>query len=193
MKHIYKGYVLTVVAEQESDWPFLPRYNSYATWVLGVPYTKKMLCSSGISYIITKLLHAMPEHFSQQSVFNPQNESPCSFTTFRRKQALLPVSICCRNSCAVTLSWGCRMGLYSCLAFELFCFKQEHLLIRVKHSLMPCTKLEDIFWTKATKSRSSCMHRPQSWPILVPKPVQSKRKRKDIENKVSSQLVHFSH
>lgn len=114
---------------------------------------------------------------------------------FRKKpnQALLPVSICCRNSCAVTLSWGCRMGLYSCLALDLFCFKQEHLLIRVKHSLILCTKSEDILWTKATKSRSSCMHRPHSWPILVPAAAQSQRKREEMEREVSSWLVHVLH
>ena len=113
--------------------------------------------------------------------------------SFRNKQALLPVSICCRNSCAVALSWGCRMGWYSCLAFEPFCFKQEHLLSRVKHSLMQCTKSEDILWTKAMKSRSSCMHRPHSWPILDTTEAQSKRKRKEMERKVSSELVHFLH
>lgn len=112
---------------------------------------------------------------------------------FWKKQDLLPVSICCRNSCAVTFSWGCRMGLYNCLALELFCFKQKHLLIRVKHSLMPCTRSEDILWTKAMKSRSSCMHRPHSWPILAPTTAQSKRKRKGMERRVSSQLVHFLH
>lgn len=83
------------------------------------------------------------------------------------------------------------MGLYSCLVLELFCFKQKHLLIRIKHSLMPCTKSEDTLWTKPTKSRRSCMHRPHSWPILVPTAAQSKKKRKEMEEKFLHNLPAF--
>jgi len=100
--------------------------------------------------------------------FQPPKRFSFPFHDPFKNLMLLPLSICCRNSCAVTRSWGCRTGLYSCLVFEPFCFKQEHSLIRAKHSFMLCTSSEDIFWTKATKSRSSCMHRPHSWPILAP-------------------------
>lgn len=135
---------------------------------------------------------SMPHQSSSGSnLFSTHKQISLFFhNPLEKKQALLPASMCCRNSCAVTLSWGCRMGLYSCLTLELFCFKQEHLLIRVKHSLIQCTNSEDILWTKATKPCSSCMHRPHSWPILVPTAAQSKRKRKEMERRVSSQLVH---
>lgn len=103
---------------------------------------------------------------------------------------LLPLSICCRNSCAVTRSWGCSMGLYSCLVFEAFCFKQEHSLIRAKHSFTLCTSSEDIFWTKATKLRSSCMHRPHSWPILAPTAAK-KTNKKTKENERDGEKKKF--
>lgn len=189
------GYVLTVVAEQDNDWPFLPRSNCCTTWALAVLDTKKMPCSSGLSS--SSPSSSMPcqsrSASNLLSTHKPFKPFPLPFLSFRKRWVLLPVSICCRNFCAVTLSWGCRMGLYSCLFLELFCFKQEQLLIRVKHSLMPCTKSEDILWTKPMKSRRSCMHRPHSWPIVVPTAAQSKKKRKAMETKVSSQFVRFLH
>lgn len=152
-----------------------------------------MLCSSGLSS--SSLSCSMPyQSRSASNLLSINKINPLALSqSFRKRQVFLPVSICCRNSCAVTLSWGCRMGLYSCPFLELFCFKQEHLLIRIKHSLMPCTKSEDILWTKPMKSRRSCMHRPHSWPILVPTAAQSKKKRKEMETKVSSQFFCFLH
>lgn len=113
--------------------------------------------------------------------FQPPKRFSFPFHDPFKNLMLLPLSICCRNSCAVTRSWGCRTGLYSCLVFEPFCFKQEHSLIRAKHSFMLCTSSEDIFWTKATKSRSSCMHRPHSWPILAPTAAKKKPTQEEME------------
>lgn len=179
-------YVLTVVAQQKGDDHFYPDqrlcHSSSRCPIHTVP------CSSALSYT-TKLLYAMPEQLRQQSLFNPPKASPCPFTSLSnnkcsylfRYAAETPVLSPAREAAG----WACTaVWLSSCSASSRSIWLSEL----------------SIPWCCAPAPRTSSEQRPRSRAAAActghtvdPFSFQSKMERKEMEQRVSSQLVHTLH